>query len=371
MALLLLMLTLTVGAAGLLLSGRAPMSQASAQSSVQAEIDLARAVEALIAYHIADDDNPGALVCPDYHPSGNEGDHDVGCLNNTSDEWFVGRLPWRTLDLPREYGRLWYVIDGDFRDDHNVSGGSSGGEEGGGGSTGPLNPDVDGKLLLDGESGYAAIVFDPGEARADQAGRPSYSVADYLDGDNATQNTSDPTPEFVDCHGMSNCNDRARGIRDDKLFATVQLRVIGELKPLLEAYYDDKGNLPRAAPSGSTECDSTTFVGQIPTAQGGCNPDEYIDLDDLDSPEDDWIIENDWLEYIVYVVDKGCTAAGSGCGSLSVNGEDGVHTVLFGAGADGLDHDKNTDGDDEFVRTPVTHTNNDVARWRYDVERWR
>lgn len=368
MALLLLMLTLTVGAAGLLLSGRGPMSQASAQSSVQAEIDLARAAEAVVAYHIADDDNPGALVCPDYHPSGRPGDHDVGCLSNTSDEWFIGRLPWRELELPREYGRLWYVIDRDFRDDHNVSGSAS---------TGPLNPGVDSGLSLNGHR-YPAIIFDPGDPQSGQTGRPSYEVADYLEGGNASQDSTEENPEFVDCGDISNCNDRARGVSADKLFAAVQLRVIAELDPLFEAYYDNNGGkLPRAAPLGETACDSDTFRGLVPQSDSDCSPgsDEFIDPDGLPS----WVVDNSWLDYIVYIVDSNCTAAGSGCGggSLSVNGGNGVRRILVGAGpelpsqdrnntalTEYLDMEKNTDGDDDFVTGPVTQANNDVIRRR-------
>lgn len=378
MALLLLMLTLTVGAAGLLLSGREPVAQAGAQDSVQAEIDLRRAVDALVGYHIGHPGNPGALVCPDHYTETNSDGIEVyGVADElacgSGDPWFIGRLPWRTLDLPREYGRLWYIIDADFRNDNPGSGGSGGSGEGGGttSSSEPLNSGVSGELLLNGESGYSAIVFDPGAVRDGQDRQPGnyYDEDHYLDGDNADQDSSDSTPEFVDCSNLPNCNDRARGIRDDELFAIVQLRVIGELKQELESYYADHGNtLPRAAPSGSTTCDADTFRGEIPQSAGSsCDSHEFIDTDDLP----DWLVDNDWLDYIVYVVDEGCTATGSGCGNLSVNGDNSVHVVLFGAGADGLDHDENTDLDDEFVRVPVTHANNDVARWRYDVGRWR
>lgn len=382
MALLLLMLTLTVGTAGVLLSGRAPPARAGAQTLPQTQLDLARAVEAVIAYHLADEDNPGAVVCPDYHDSGTPGEADVSCITS-NDPWFLGRLPWRTLDLPREYGRLWYAIDGDFHDDHNYeesTGGSGGGDgesdgesAGSGTSPDPLNPGVGGSLSLDGESGHAAIIFDPGKARSGQTGRPSYDVTDYLDSDNANQDVSDPTPAFIDCHGMTDCNDRARGIGVDELFATVQLRVIGELEPLFEAYYGNLGELPRAAPLGSTDCDPNTFIGHVPTGPGSCNADEYIDSDSLPS----WVTENDWLEYIVYVADEGCTHGQSGCGALRVNGVDGVRGILFGAGPPlagqqprttdvetYLELAENTDGDNDYLTSPVTHETNDVIRWR-------
>jgi hypothetical protein len=411
MALLLLMLTLTVGAAGVVLSGHAPTSRASTESSVQTQADLAHAAEAVIAYNLADDANPGALVCPD-----TSGDGVAGSCHLETGEWFIGRLPWRTLDLPREYRKLWYVIDGDFHDDHNYeesqsdsgadcdddsgdgvdNGNDEPGECAGTGATSvtALNPGVDGSLSLDGESGYAAIVFDPGEARSGQdRSSGSDDVADYLDGDNdpydddAPTNTSAST-EYFDCHDMSDCNDRARGISTDELFATVQLRVIGELDRLLRDHYSGPGERPRAAPlgSGSMDCDPNTlegdvYVGHVPIHEGSCNVGEYIDLDHLDDPstsgvEGIWIAENDWLDYVVYVVDEGCTDGGSGCGSLRVNGVDGVRGILFGAGPPlpsqqprsaaiekYLDLAANTDGDGNYLTSPVTHESNDVIRW--------
>ena len=76
---------------------------------------FAKAKEALIARAVADNNRPGSLPCPDLNDdgvaelfAGNE------CPN------YVGRLPWRTLELPdlrdSEGERLWYALSPSHRD---------------------------------------------------------------------------------------------------------------------------------------------------------------------------------------------------------------------------------------------------------------
>lgn len=413
MALLVLMLGITVGVAGLLLVAYDPAASMRTERAQASQVRLARAAEALVAYNLDDDWNPGALVCPDTHANTQGGIEvsgiaDISCLSS-NDRWFRGRLPWRTLDLPREYGRLWYAVDAGFRDDHNGDASwqddeerdefwedwadywdeyeddDEDGDENGypWGSDEPLNPGVSGSLSVDGVSGYAAVIIDPGPPVNDtQTGRPSYEASDYLEEVNLGQASDDESAGFVDCGDRADCNDRTYGITVDRLFEPVQRRVLRELVPLFEAYGTvHGGDMPRAAPLGSFACDSDTFRGRIPLSSGDCQSDEEFDAQDLEdwveARDTEWILDNEWLEYVIYVVDEGCTESGSGCGGLTMNAHTNVMGILVGAGRSlsgqnratdafdtYLDLPVNTDDDGVYEAAPLSDEHNDVFLWR-------
>jgi len=113
---------------------------------------LAQAKEALLgraASHTSGGSpRPGILPCPDTHVRGsfNEGVADPNCNTNA-----LGRLPWRTLDLPDlgdgAYGRLWYKLSVNFQGNVSVKVNTA--------TAGTLSVGVGGPML-------AAIVFAPG-----------------------------------------------------------------------------------------------------------------------------------------------------------------------------------------------------------------
>src|SRR5688572_25973468 len=79
---------------------------------------LLRAKEALVAYAAADANRPGELPCPDVDDDGQLTlgiDYGGGGACTS----LIGRLPFRTLDLPDlrdDSGeRLWYALSADFR----------------------------------------------------------------------------------------------------------------------------------------------------------------------------------------------------------------------------------------------------------------
>lgn len=118
---------------------------------------LAQAKEALLgraASHTTSSSSPtptprpGILPCPDTHARGsfNEGIADPNCKTNA-----LGRLPWRTLDLPDlgdgAYGRLWYKLSVNFQGKAGVK----------------VNTTTLGTLTVGGAGPlFAAIVFAPG-----------------------------------------------------------------------------------------------------------------------------------------------------------------------------------------------------------------
>ncbi len=113
---------------------------------------LAQAKEALLgraASHTSGGaPRPGILPCPDTHARGsfNEGVADSSCNTNA-----LGRLPWRTLDLPDlgdgAYGRLWYKLSINFQGNSSIK----------------VNTATLGTLTVGGAGPmFAAIVFAPG-----------------------------------------------------------------------------------------------------------------------------------------------------------------------------------------------------------------
>ncbi|MDX1609647.1 MAG: hypothetical protein R3225_05945, partial [Halofilum sp. (in: g-proteobacteria)] len=132
--LLLVMLVLLVGGTSVYLSARSPAQARIAQSLQQSAIGLKEAATALAVYSISDQDRPGSMPCPDFDADGTA---DVDCLS-TSNAVYVRRLPWKTVDIGREAGKLWYVMDSDFRDDPGAQ---------------PINVVVEGSLTLDGTAG--------------------------------------------------------------------------------------------------------------------------------------------------------------------------------------------------------------------------
>ena len=239
---------------------------------------LLRAKEALVAYAAADANRPGELPCPDVD---NDGQLTLGvdyggggaCTS------LIGRLPFRTLDLPDlrdDSGeRLWYALSADFR----------------AGATVALNSDTafragNTSLSITGlQSGanLAAIVFAPGAplkregaaALQTRAGAGAANVVNYLDAaapeDNADGNTS-----FTVVAKSETFNDRALAVHSDDIMWLVERRAARELAQYLRDHYDkwqnaaavggaNKGFYPYAAPFNDP---STAQVGSNGTTSG-------------------------------------------------------------------------------------------------------
>ena len=148
--------------------GQSSGTNARNQRDKQTATAMAQAKEALIGRAATDANRPGSLTCPDVDNDGVANGDFGNC------DALVGRFPWKTLDIPElldGYGdRLWYALSFNLRD-HN--------------SSPPINPLTVLQLTLDGSpQNIAAIIFSTGAPLANQNGRPSNTVADYLDGSN-------------------------------------------------------------------------------------------------------------------------------------------------------------------------------------------
>ena len=133
--------------------------------------------------------------------------------------------------------------------------------------------------------------------------------------------------------------------------------------------------LPYAAAFGDTECDSSETLGQVPTTDfdNDCGGPASVIDPSTDLPA--WIVDNDWLELVVYHVDPECTLAQRNCAgaTLSLDGAPGLHAVVAVAGrpfsgqarpgsavGDYLDDPGNTGGGNTtYTDQPLTLTDND------------
>ncbi len=191
--------------------------QSRARADQTTAAALAQAREALIGRAAADKERPGSLPCPDFD--------DDGEATNGSCSVTVGRLPWKTLDLPDlrdgEGNRLWYALASELRDNGLVQ----------------INPTSTLNLSLDGTANIAAIVFSAGPPLAGQNERPSNDLDDYLDGANQDGNTA-----YVSGPTSPTFNDKTISISHDQLFSIVNRRILGQLNVGLEKYYNAPAN---------------------------------------------------------------------------------------------------------------------------------
>jgi hypothetical protein len=214
-------------------------ARAAIDRDQQTSLALGKAREALVARAAGDANRPGSLPCPDVNNDGESsmlsGDWTGSACTN-----YVGRLPWKYLDLPdlRDgYGeRLWYALSDNFRDNPYA---------------GVLNSETLGNFTVTGDvsaAGVIAIVFSPGPPLATQnrSGAGIDNVANYLDGQNAD---GDNTYELQAHSGTF--HDQLLLITRDNLFPAVQRRVAREVRYCLERMAGPtylNGRYPWAAP---------------------------------------------------------------------------------------------------------------------------
>jgi hypothetical protein len=247
---------------------------------------LAQAKEALLGRAATNGNLPGSLSCPDTDIDDGDGVANGNFGNCTA---LVGRLPWKTLDLSdlRDGNgeRLWYAIAFKLRD--HVS-------------SPPINPLQALPLTLDGAPNIAAIIFSPGAPLANQHGRPSNNVADYLDGSN-----SDGDTNYVSGLPSATFNDKVLAITRDELFKTVNQRILAEIRgpddsaPAapsygLRSYHASYGFFPWADVNGDGFGDAGTTTGGLPFNE--------VELHALPTPLPpyNWLSPNGWLPLLTY-----------------------------------------------------------------------
>lgn len=239
---------------------------------------MSLAKETLIGNSAIDNNRPGSLPCPDIDDDG-VADGDFGECDA-----LVGRLPWKTLDTPELLDssgeRLWYALSFKLRD-HNDSA--------------PINPLQLLELSLDGAPNIPAIIFSPGAPLANQNGRPSTAVIDYLDGSN---NDGDNSYAFE--LPSQTFNDKILPITREDLFRTVNQRVLAEIRgpddnaagsPTngLRHFHAVNGFFPWADSNGDGHGDAGTATGALP----------HNDLVFLPATTG-WLNANHWFPQVTY-----------------------------------------------------------------------
>jgi len=262
---------------------------------------LAQAKVALIGYMaqqaaMPGEDNPGHLPCPEApanYGTANEGIEAPFCSAQA-----IGRLPWRTLGLPKLVDAagepLWYAVSNGWHRPNSTTNLS-------------LNSDSDGQLSLDGIANDAvALIIAPGPVLAAQAGagctawvqsRPTTGAPDvrnYLECENAAFPAN---AAFVTSRPGLTFNDQVLRVSAAEVIpaleAAIAERIQREIAPALRAVYTSTGYsgipssspmypyaAPFSKPGPSTDPLSSNFQGAAGTYQGllpfsqtqGCNP---------------------------------------------------------------------------------------------------
>lgn len=238
---------------------------------------FAKAKEALIARAVADNNRPGSLPCPDLNDdgvaelfAGNE------CPN------YVGRLPWRTLELPdlrdSEGERLWYALSPSHRD-HSAAE--------------PINSNTAGQITVSGAAPATqvlAVLISPGRPLI-RAGAPAMQARDcpgnctlrasYLDVAGGVDNAAGSTGGAINLTHVAETdsfNDRLLPIHADDIMPLAEKRAGREVSLALKARYEGwqaatgKGFYPWAAPFNDPANPgpgvNNTLHGHLPESAG-------------------------------------------------------------------------------------------------------
>lgn len=343
---LLLMLIIMVVAATYYLTGSMSSTGQKIANDKKTAAALAQAKDALIGRALADLNRPGSLPCPD---TSDDGVAPIFSGNNCPA--YIGRLPWKTLDLPdlRDASgeRLWYALSSNFRDNQSAE---------------PINSDTKGTLTIyapDGSTSLTppgseavAVVFSPGSALGSQirssatASCPALgkNVArqlcpdNYLDqmncpGANCRNNATGPfvVGPVLDANGRTIVNDRLLVIRARDIMPTVEKRVAKELKGWLQSYYETNHYYPYPARYDHEHCKKNNCSGDAATCRGRIPSSEASGNEPWTPP--DWFVNNQWYREIYYSVGDGYLQYPTGsCGTnLSVSGVS-VGAVFFTPG---------------------------------------
>jgi hypothetical protein len=259
---------------------------------------LARAKQALIGYMaqqaaMSGENNPGHLPCPEAPANfgtANEGIEASFCTTQA-----IGRLPWRTLGLPKLVDAagepLWYAVSGGWHRPNSSTNLT-------------LNSDSGGQLSVDGIANDAvALIIAPGPVLAAQAGtgctawvqsRPASGAPDlrnYLECENATS-PADAT--FVSSRAGQSFNDQILRVAAadviPALEAAIAVRMQREIAPALRTVYTSAqySGIPSSSPmypyaalfanpnpglSNNYQGAAGTYQGLLPFSQTqGCDP---------------------------------------------------------------------------------------------------
>lgn len=370
-ALLVTLLVLVIGAATVFISARNTSANGSREQAASRLLERARTAVTTYAQFGGANNKPGALPCPDTSDpddAGNAGVAGSHC-QGAPDAVYLGRLPWRTVDLAGDAGNtspgVWYAIDGDYQDHTQPD---------------ELNAETGAGLTVRGAGApgsgepRVAVLILAGSPLAGQTGRPGTDRNDYLEDENADGDT-----EFRDCSDVPDCNDRVIGITRDRLFDRVQRRVVAGVARALENAEARLGFLPWASAFDDPDmrCEPDLVRGRLARNPGPCIGSEpWLRDEDFDGA-DEWIPDNGWDALVVYEVDADCAPDTADCGDgvLQLDDDAVFDAIVAAAGRphadqsrpgaaidDYLDSAANLSADGRYQQFPLTASDNDVLR---------
>lgn len=288
---LLLLLGLSTGLALLLMAVQGQTrSRQLAQSAARTTRSLAEAKQALMAWSLShkstiyNHGRPGELPCPDLHAPDSEDAGWAGSNDDASCETAIrrtGRLPWKTLGLPRLLDgsgeTLWYTVSTPFHDSDNSA----------------LNPDTPVAMPMRAHTGFGtsypaavALVFAPGSILPTQSRdtlAAQLDVRNYLDKHGSYDNTGlTSSSRFRNGPVFDGAtlvlNDQLVTISVDVLLPKVMQRVLLEYPQMLRRQYPT----PPYPPAQEGSCDGT------PPA------------DDEEGSDTNWLTRNQWEQWLSY-----------------------------------------------------------------------
>jgi len=304
---MIMIVIMVVGVAAVLVGTLSSSALKSARQEKSAAA-LAMAKEALIGRAVSDDNMPGSLPCPDTNDDGS-----AELLSGNVCPSNIGRLPWRTLNLPdlRDGSgeRLWYALSPAFRDDDSAQ---------------PLNSDTKGTLLVYGannvlqtQAGYSAVavIFAPGSAISTQTRNTvaqQNNATNYLDTANGKNNSSAGGP-FIAGAQAATFNDQLLYITTQDLMPLIEQRLAVEIKRALTYYYDAHNYYPWAdsvTASGDYDANDGYNRGWLPKSIAAST--SAAEWSGTARPPQ-WFFDNQWYTLIYYGVAKIYTQSPGSC----------------------------------------------------------
>jgi hypothetical protein len=299
---------------------------------------LTMAKEALIGRAVADSNHPGSLPCPD---TDDDGIAEIFAGNACPS--YIGRLPWKTLELPDlrdgDGERLWYMLSPDFRDNPAVE---------------PLNTDTIGNITVYSGNNTttltnraAAVIFAPGTPVLAQARSSTQSAACPVTGTSIAQslcatnyletvssvNNANATGPYISAPETATFNDRLIVIDSVEVMTAAETRAAREILNALQAYKAGSGGFcdcyPWADISNGIADDGLTH-GRVPLISADTGHSNDWSNAGVTIPQ--WLIDNQWWMVFFYTVAANKTYSPS-FGSLTVDGVSGTDVVLISTGA--------------------------------------
>jgi hypothetical protein len=334
---------------GFLVYSMAEFRSIDYSKNAKTDAALALARDALLGRALSDTNHPGSLPCPDAvtNIANNvPGDGIADLLAGSNCPSYMGRFPWKTLELPElrdgDGENLWYALSPAFVD----------------APANAINTDSVGTITAYSGSNTSvvsslavAVVFSPGAPIGTQARSPTQTAAcpmtgttiaqslcpnNYLDLETVSGiNNANATGPYITVPANATFNDRLLVVSDSvNLMTPIEARAAQAILSALQAYKAGSGGFcncyPWADISDGTADWGLTY-GRVPLLDADVT-NIGIDWADAGVTIPPWLLANNWRTVFFYTVADN-KAYDHNFGSLTLNGVSGTDVVLISTGA--------------------------------------